>query len=173
MASQSSTLAWKIPWEEPGRLQSMDRKELDTTEQLNKKLTITSQVTLGKSFNSHGLVSSSDEWEYTNLPCPSHRQVVRVSHKKMHKNVFEGVKRALYTMCKYNVHKTIPVFNKVLRKLQSNYKKQTFEEILLMADVLNGKLNDKFRRFISDYDEYCKVYDIVLENKKLHKTKVI
>ena len=33
MAIHSSTAAWKIPWtEEPGTLQSMGRKELDTTE---------------------------------------------------------------------------------------------------------------------------------------------
>ena len=33
MAIPSSTIAWKIPWtEEPGRLQSMGRKESDTTE---------------------------------------------------------------------------------------------------------------------------------------------
>ena len=33
MATHSNTLAWKIPWmEEPGRLQSWDRKESDTTE---------------------------------------------------------------------------------------------------------------------------------------------
>ena len=33
MATHSSILAWKIPWmEEPGTLQSMGRKELDTTE---------------------------------------------------------------------------------------------------------------------------------------------
>ena len=32
MATHSSTLAWKIPWEEPGRLQSMGLQELDTTE---------------------------------------------------------------------------------------------------------------------------------------------
>ena len=33
METHSSTLAWKIPWtEEPGRLQSMGREELDTTE---------------------------------------------------------------------------------------------------------------------------------------------
>ena len=33
MATHSSILAWKIPWEkEPGRLQSMGHKELDTTE---------------------------------------------------------------------------------------------------------------------------------------------
>ena len=32
-ATHSSILAWKIPWtEEPGRLQSMDHKELDMTE---------------------------------------------------------------------------------------------------------------------------------------------
>ena len=33
MATHFSILAWKIPWtEEPGRLQTMDRKESDTTE---------------------------------------------------------------------------------------------------------------------------------------------
>ena len=33
MATHSSILAWRIPWtEEPGGLQSMSHKELDTTE---------------------------------------------------------------------------------------------------------------------------------------------
>ena len=32
MATHSSILAWRIPWtEEPGRLQSMKSRELDTT----------------------------------------------------------------------------------------------------------------------------------------------
>ena len=36
MAIHSSILAWRIPWmEEFGGLQSMSRKELDTTERLN------------------------------------------------------------------------------------------------------------------------------------------
>ena len=36
MATHSSPLAWRIPWtEEPGRLQSQDRKDLNTTEQLH------------------------------------------------------------------------------------------------------------------------------------------
>ena len=36
MATQSSILAWKIPWtEEPGRLQSKGSQESDTTLQLN------------------------------------------------------------------------------------------------------------------------------------------
>ena len=34
MATYSSILAWKIPWEEPGRLQSMGSLESDTTERL-------------------------------------------------------------------------------------------------------------------------------------------
>ena len=35
IATHSSILAWRIPWtEEPGGLQSMCRKETDTTEQL-------------------------------------------------------------------------------------------------------------------------------------------
>ena len=41
MAPHSSTLAWKIPWmEEPGRLQSMDHKESDTTERLHLHLMV-------------------------------------------------------------------------------------------------------------------------------------
>ena len=46
MAIHSSTLAWKIPWtEEPGRLQSMGRKESDTTERLHfTSLTGTSRM---------------------------------------------------------------------------------------------------------------------------------
>ena len=33
MATHSSACAWKIPWtEEPGRLQSMGHKDLDTSE---------------------------------------------------------------------------------------------------------------------------------------------
>ena len=37
MSTHSSILAWKIPrTEESGRLQSMDRKELDRTERLTK-----------------------------------------------------------------------------------------------------------------------------------------
>ena len=39
MATHSSILAWRIPWaEEPGGLQSMGRKKLDTTEQLTLSL---------------------------------------------------------------------------------------------------------------------------------------
>ena len=83
------------------------------------------------------------------------------------KKMFEGVyvKKTLRLMCKLKVNKSIPAFKKVLAKLQKNYKKQTFEEVLLMADVLNGKMNDNFREYISDYDEYCKVYDLVVSNK--------
>ena len=36
MVTHSSSLAWRIPWtEEPGRLQSMGRKESDMTEQVS------------------------------------------------------------------------------------------------------------------------------------------
>ena len=39
MATHSSILAWRIPWEEePGTLQSMGHKELDMTEQLTLSL---------------------------------------------------------------------------------------------------------------------------------------
>ena len=42
MATHSSILAWRIPWtEELGGLQSMGRKELDTTERLHFTFTNT------------------------------------------------------------------------------------------------------------------------------------
>ena len=42
MATHSTILAWRIPWtEEPGRLQSRGRKELDTTERLPHHFTYT------------------------------------------------------------------------------------------------------------------------------------
>ena len=45
MATQSSTLAWKIPWtEEPGGYSPWGRKELDTTEQLHFMCDFTSHI---------------------------------------------------------------------------------------------------------------------------------
>ena len=41
MATHSSVLAWRIPWtEEPGGLQSLGRKELNTTERLTLLLSL-------------------------------------------------------------------------------------------------------------------------------------
>ena len=50
MATYSNILAWRIPWtEEPGGLQSMGCKELETTEQLTlSPLLYTSSVTASK-----------------------------------------------------------------------------------------------------------------------------
>ena len=45
MATHSSILAWRIPWtEEPGGLQSMGSRELDTTERPNLPVTWSTQV---------------------------------------------------------------------------------------------------------------------------------
>ena len=41
MATRSSILAWRIPWtEEPGGVQSMGCKELDSTEHINSCSTV-------------------------------------------------------------------------------------------------------------------------------------
>ena len=46
MATHSDILAWRIPWtEEPGGLQSMGHKELDTTERLTLSLSCVSYMT--------------------------------------------------------------------------------------------------------------------------------
>ena len=50
MATDSSILAWEIPWTEgPGRLQSMGSQELDKTEPLNSNNACPALGTLGAS----------------------------------------------------------------------------------------------------------------------------
>jgi len=83
------------------------------------------------------------------------------------KKMFEGAyaKKAISTMVKLKIYKAVPIFKKVLKRLNSFYKKQTFEEILLMTDVLNGKPNDYFVDYIEDYNQYIKTYDLIIANK--------
>ena len=71
LAAHSSVLAWKIAWtEEPGRLQSMWSKELDTTEQLRTHNTKCEDVeNLDYSYTTVGIA----EWR----AC-SRKQVARV-----------------------------------------------------------------------------------------------
>ena len=67
MATHSSILAWKIPWTEPGGLQSMESgyipqgsKESDTTEQLSTHIhihTFTSYEGIGRRGNRYLWVS--------------------------------------------------------------------------------------------------------------------
>ena len=45
MATHSGIHAWRIPWtEEPGQLQSVGLKELDTTERLRVSLSFTTKI---------------------------------------------------------------------------------------------------------------------------------
>ena len=63
MATHSSILAWRIPWtEEPGRLQSMDQKELDTTEWLT--LSFKSVYLLGYRLCTQWKLSQGTEAEF-------------------------------------------------------------------------------------------------------------
>ena len=60
MAPHSSTLAWRIPWrEEPGRLQSMGRKESDTTERLHLCTLDSCSIPFGKYLVYSGTAPSS------------------------------------------------------------------------------------------------------------------
>ena len=51
VAPHCSSLAWKIPWtEEPGRLQSMGRKESDMTERLHFHFSLSNEVDESKTY---------------------------------------------------------------------------------------------------------------------------
>lgn len=84
------------------------------------------------------------------------------------KKIIEGEypKKAIKMMCKLNVQKTIVPFKKTIKLLKSRFKKCSFEEVLLMSDVLNGKLNNDFIPYIDNYDEYVRTYELVCLNKK-------
>ena len=61
MATHSSILAWRVPWtEEPGGLQSVGRKESDTTEHSGKGGTVGTREPVCHSERSRRLQLGSD-----------------------------------------------------------------------------------------------------------------
>ena len=68
MATHSRILAWRIPWtEKPGGLQSMGRKESDTTERLTLSLSRPSTYGLGFNFPKQSLKKKKNQglWLFT------------------------------------------------------------------------------------------------------------
>lgn len=84
------------------------------------------------------------------------------------KTIFEGpkAKKAIIMMNKTNLDMVLPVFKKVIRLLDSHYKKVDFQEVLLLAFLLNGKIDKQYESYIKDYQHFVKIFNVATQNKK-------
>ena len=105
MATHSSVLAWEIPWtEEPGRLQSMGHKELDTTQQLNNKNKGEKVETVETDADSDGREHRFKPQPLPSLLCVRWRELCYCS-EPISPAVY--LHRAKVTICKLYLHKLI------------------------------------------------------------------
>lgn len=74
-------------------------------------------------------------------------------------------KNAILMMNKTNIDMVLPLFKKVIRRLGSHYKPVNFEEVLLMAFVLNGKIDLRYADYITDINVFNKIFDLALQNR--------
>ena len=82
MATHSSTLAWKIPWEDPGRLQSMGSQRVGRNWTTSLHLTSGVKVQHQRTFN----LSSLTFYEKSSLPDPVLILIFILSYKKIQNN---------------------------------------------------------------------------------------
>ena len=82
MATHSSTLAWKIPWEDPGRLQSMGSQRVGHDWATLLHFTSGVKVQYQRTFN----LSSLTFYEKTSLPDPVLIPIFILSYKKIQNN---------------------------------------------------------------------------------------
>ena len=84
------------------------------------------------------------------------------------KNIFEGpnAKKAIRMMDKTNFERSLPSLRKTIRRLSAHYKKVNMEEVLLMAFVLDGKIDDRYQYCIENYLTFVTIFTLASANKK-------
>lgn len=73
--------------------------------------------------------------------------------------------KAILMMNKTNLDMVIPSFKKVLRLLGSHYKKVNFQDVLMCAFIMNGKIDKQYVPYIDDQEDFMKVYKLASMNK--------
>ena len=82
--------------------------------------------------------------------------------------VFNGAnaQKTILMMNKTNIDVVLPVFKKTLRLLGSHYKKVDFQDVLLIAFLLNGEVDKEYSKYLDDYTRFIKLYNICSQYKK-------
>lgn len=82
--------------------------------------------------------------------------------------IFNGpyAKKAILLMNKTNIDMVIPVLKKVIRLLGHHYKKVNFQEMLLMAFLLNGSIDKRFEEYVEDHTRFIKLFNVASQYKK-------
>lgn len=74
-------------------------------------------------------------------------------------------KKAILMLNKTNLDIVLPLFKKPIRILGSKYHKVNFEEVLLMAFILDGGIDKRYCEYVKDYDTFIKIFDLACNNK--------
>ena len=84
------------------------------------------------------------------------------------RKVFEGpyARKAIRMMNQLNYDLVLQTFKNSLRFLESYKKPLTFEDVLLITFLLNGAIDDKYEKYITDYERFNKIYNVASQNKK-------
>ncbi len=82
--------------------------------------------------------------------------------------IFEGkyAKKAVQTMEKTNIARTIPSLKWVINRLANHYRKATIEEVLLMAFVHSGTIDDRYQPYIKNFTSFVNIFTLACANKK-------
>lgn len=83
------------------------------------------------------------------------------------KKIFDAQysKKAILMLNKTNLDTVLPYFKKPIRIIGSKYRKINFNEILLMAFILDGNVDNKYSKYVDDYNSLLKIYDLACANK--------
>ncbi len=82
--------------------------------------------------------------------------------------VFEGkyAKKAIQSMERTNIERTIPSLKWVINRLANHYRKVTMEEALLMSFVHSGTIDDRYQPYIKNFTSFVNIFTLACANKK-------
>lgn len=75
-------------------------------------------------------------------------------------------KYAIRLLVKAKINRYIPSLTKGLYKLACNFKKISFEELLLMSFVLNKEIDERYLPFAHSPEMFTKIYNLAVTNPK-------
>lgn len=81
--------------------------------------------------------------------------------------IFEGpyAKKAVALMIDTNIQKSIPSLKWALSYLCDHYKKVSIEELLLMAFVHSGHIDDRYQPFIKNFSSFVNIFTLACTNR--------
>lgn len=83
------------------------------------------------------------------------------------RQIFDGkyAKKAIILMDNTNIERSIPSLKWVVNYLSNHYKKVDIEEVLLMAFVHSGNIDDRYQPFIKNFSSFVNIFTLACTNR--------